>query len=186
LGVLRSSWILIGRIKAEKTNRPNKLTNTKKRENSTGRFRYLWNCCKLSFWHSSLRFVLCGFYGLRYGFFSNQNAYENVTWNLQRIEKVFPPTNTQNFVCCFRIQKGTKFLEKWAFFLTKSNNNCRKRKWQVLVLLLYFCPNHNCAKNCTKVLLLFLRLSKYANLSLGTRKNKLKNKIFLKYQSLTF
>jgi len=100
--------------------------------------------------------------------------------------KSFPPTNTQNVVCCFHIQRGTKFLEKWAFFLTKSNNNCRKRKWQVLVLLLYFCPNHNCAKNCTKVLLLFLRLSKYANLSLGTRKNKLKNKIFLKYQSLTF
>lgn len=42
------------------------------------------------------------------------------------------------FFLFFFSQRGTKLLEKRSLFLTKSNNNCRKRKCKVLVLLLYF------------------------------------------------
>lgn len=95
-------------------------------------------------------------------------ANRNATQPQQRIGKLFRPLPGPKsfFLFFFFSQRGTKLLEKRALFLTKSNNNCRKRKCWCCYFTL---PKPQLCKNCTKVL--FLLLSKYANLSLYTTKN---------------
>lgn len=132
-GVLWSIWILIGRIRAETTNNPNKLTKHKKGK-FTGSFQVFMKMLQIEFLLRFAAFRVLWFLRFVVWFWLIE-----MQLNLSsELENFSAPFQAQIVFSFFFSQRGTKLLEKRSLFLTKSNNNCRKRKCQVLVLLLYF------------------------------------------------